>query len=255
MTIAMIPSYYTIEFYDNREELLISERVKEGTRIDLVDYIPEKDKDTFYGWVSSPNSDQRSIYYVAEDNMKFYGLWGSIIEESHTESIDFEIIEKEDQSLYKGEKVVSQKGSEGLRTIVTEKFVVKGRELDSSVVSRSIEKEPTDEIVLIGTKKREVVKKDVPKRSNNTTPQGIISQPNPTPPKQEEKVYGYGIKVIPNKYNDKFSNCDQLKSVYPLGVPKGHPAYEKYPGGDRDKDGWACEGPDTPGPYYEKNNR
>jgi beta-lactamase superfamily II metal-dependent hydrolase len=36
-----------------------------------------------------------------------------------------------------------------------------------------------------------------------------------------------------------FKNCTELRTVYPGGVEKGHPAYQ--PKMDRDKDGWACE--------------
>lgn len=36
-----------------------------------------------------------------------------------------------------------------------------------------------------------------------------------------------------------FSNCTELRKVYPSGVPKSHPAYQSKM--DRDNDGWACE--------------
>lgn len=36
-----------------------------------------------------------------------------------------------------------------------------------------------------------------------------------------------------------FKNCTELRTVYPRGVEKGHPAYQSKM--DRDKDGWACE--------------
>jgi len=36
-----------------------------------------------------------------------------------------------------------------------------------------------------------------------------------------------------------FKNCDELREVYPDGVPSSHPAYQKK--FDRDNDGWACE--------------
>lgn len=39
--------------------------------------------------------------------------------------------------------------------------------------------------------------------------------------------------------NENFSNCTELRSVYPSGVPEGHAAYQSKM--DRDKDGYACE--------------
>lgn len=38
---------------------------------------------------------------------------------------------------------------------------------------------------------------------------------------------------------EKFKNCTEMRKKYPIGVKKGHPAYE--PKHDRDKDGVACE--------------
>lgn len=44
-----------------------------------------------------------------------------------------------------------------------------------------------------------------------------------------------------NSGNSKvdFKNCTELREVYPDGVSKSHPAYQKK--FDRDEDGWACE--------------
>ena len=37
----------------------------------------------------------------------------------------------------------------------------------------------------------------------------------------------------------KFKNCNELRKVYPRGIPSDHPSYEKHL--DRDKDNFACE--------------
>lgn len=39
--------------------------------------------------------------------------------------------------------------------------------------------------------------------------------------------------------SENFSNCTELRTVYPAGVPKGHAAYQSKM--DRDKDDYACE--------------
>ena len=43
----------------------------------------------------------------------------------------------------------------------------------------------------------------------------------------------------PAQSTQSFANCTQLRSVYPNGVPQGHPAYQ--PKLDRDNDNFACE--------------
>lgn len=50
-----------------------------------------------------------------------------------------------------------------------------------------------------------------------------VAKPKPTPPKVQSG----------------FKNCTELRKVYPGGVKRGHPAYEKKH--DRDGDGYACE--------------
>lgn len=85
----------------------------------------------------------------------------------------------------------------------------------------------------------------------STTKPKTESKPAETKPKTEPKPAEtkppvtnsytpiYGVNLIPNSYNDNFPNCTAMQTVYPGGVPEGHPAYKlKH---DRDKDGWACE--------------
>ncbi|MER2171269.1 MAG: excalibur calcium-binding domain-containing protein [Psychrobacillus psychrodurans] len=46
-------------------------------------------------------------------------------------------------------------------------------------------------------------------------------------------------KPAPKPIRTNFKNCTELRTVYPVGVAKGHAAYQSKM--DRDKDGWACE--------------
>ena len=46
-------------------------------------------------------------------------------------------------------------------------------------------------------------------------------------------------KPAPKPTKTNFKNCTELRTVYPAGVAKGHPAYQSKM--DRDKDGHACE--------------
>lgn len=57
------------------------------------------------------------------------------------------------------------------------------------------------------------------------------TEPNPTNPKPETTP-----KETPKSL---FSNCTELRAVYPNGVSVGHEAYESKHDGDND--GWACE--------------
>lgn len=264
--IAMRPVYYEVKFYD-KNNLLESHQIIEGTKIELTEYKPSTNIETFYGWSKSNDSSDVLTYEVINGDEQFYGVWGEFEEVVTKETIEFIEIKEDDESIYKGETVVSQEGSGGIKEIIRRNFVVAGTVINSDKIEERITKEPQDRIVLVGTKEKEVVKapttfvtntSNSQSKVNNSTSQSNNSGTQKKEPIQEtpkeEKVYAYGIKVIPNKYNDKFKNCTQLKTIYPLGVPKGHPAYENYRGGDRDKDGWACEGPETPGPYYEANN-
>ena len=47
-----------------------------------------------------------------------------------------------------------------------------------------------------------------------------------------------GEYVVPGA-STTFANCTEMRTVYPSGVKKGHPAYATKH--DRDQDGWACE--------------
>lgn len=57
-------------------------------------------------------------------------------------------------------------------------------------------------------------------------------QSSPTP-KTSTKVPDQKVKET------DFKNCTELRTVYPDGVPEGHPAYQSIM--DRDQDGYACE--------------
>lgn len=107
----------------------------------------------------------------------------------------------------------------------------------------SPKEKPSAEVVPAPKEKPKVESIPAPKENPKTESMPSPKEnPAPAPtPSDKENTYKpiHGIEIIPNKYNDKFKNCDQLRTVYTLGVPRGHPVYENYPCGDRDKDGWA----------------
>ncbi|MBE5780912.1 MAG: DUF348 domain-containing protein [Clostridiales bacterium] len=69
-----------------------------------------------------------------------------------TETVDYEIIYKNSSSLKKGTTKVSQKGKEGVRTIVTKVTYKDGKEVSTEEVSNEITTKPVNKIVLRGTK-------------------------------------------------------------------------------------------------------
>ena len=50
-----------------------------------------------------------------------------------------------------------------------------------------------------------------------------------------------GIGAAPQSHasGPVYSDCDEANSAGVYNIPKGDPAY--WPGGDRDKDGYACD--------------
>lgn len=73
---------------------------------------------------------------------------------SVTETIKFEVTERDDNSLLKGERKVVQKGKVG-ETVTTFKLdLVNGEESERTVLAHSVLAEPVEEIIAIGTKEK-----------------------------------------------------------------------------------------------------
>lgn len=68
--------------------------------------------------------------------------------------IDFETKEKEDASIYKGEKKVEEEGKKGKKEVMTEITFVNGSEIKRKIVLEKVIEEPKDKVVLVGTKER-----------------------------------------------------------------------------------------------------
>lgn len=70
------------------------------------------------------------------------------------ETIPYETVEQETDSLYKGETEIETEGQDGARNVVYRDKLVDGVVTESTVVSEEILAEPVDEVKLIGTKKK-----------------------------------------------------------------------------------------------------
>lgn len=70
------------------------------------------------------------------------------------EAVDYETAYVESDSLYIGEEVTTQEGVKGIKKVTTTNKLVDGKIVDV-VISEEVVKEPVNEIVKIGTKKKE----------------------------------------------------------------------------------------------------
>ncbi|HHV39473.1 MAG TPA: LysM peptidoglycan-binding domain-containing protein [Tepidimicrobium sp.] len=78
----------------------------------------------------------------------------SVERHKDTEDIDFETEEKNDPSIYRGEKKVKSEGKKGKKEIITEVTFVNGVETKRKVKKETVIEEPENKVVLVGTKER-----------------------------------------------------------------------------------------------------
>lgn len=131
-----------------------------------------------------------------ENNIKFSEILLEVVSiERHKSkaSIDFEIEEKEDSSMYKDEKKLGQEGKKGEKEILMEVIYVNGIEREREIIKEIIIEEPQNKIILVGTKERpEVV------RTQPATKTQIVSKNTPTPAKHNNS--GSSIVATASKY-------------------------------------------------------
>lgn len=77
-------------------------------------------------------------------------------EETRTESIDYDTVEKTDDSMYKGESKVTQEGAKGEKEVTYMVKYVDGEEDSEEKISETVTKKPTDKIVVNGTKSKKL---------------------------------------------------------------------------------------------------
>lgn len=73
---------------------------------------------------------------------------------TYEEDIDYEVVEKKTDDLYEGEEKVDKKGKKGTKVITARVEKNNGKESTKVPIVEKVEKEPSDEIVLVGTKER-----------------------------------------------------------------------------------------------------
>ncbi|MCK6211032.1 transglycosylase family protein [Georgenia sp. EYE_87] len=75
-------------------------------------------------------------------------------ERTETEPVEFSTVEREDDSLYVGQKKVVEEGSAGERTRTFATITVGGKEVTSALRSDEVTTEPVDRVIAVGTKER-----------------------------------------------------------------------------------------------------
>ena len=78
-------------------------------------------------------------------------------EETVTIAVEYETVEKADDSLYEDQTAVEQDGADGETEQVIEIVYVDGEETERNVLSEKVLTEPTDRVVLVGTKERPAI--------------------------------------------------------------------------------------------------
>ena len=73
---------------------------------------------------------------------------------TYTEKIDYETVEKKSDKIYEGEKKVETKGKKGEKVITARVEKNNGKESTRVPIVEKVEKEPTTEVVMVGTKER-----------------------------------------------------------------------------------------------------
>ena len=140
-----------------------------------------------------------------------------------TEVVRFEIVEKSDVTLPKGQKKVVQKGVNGERTILTEVSNVNGKQ-SSKVIENKVTKQPTNEIIAVGTKEEDIPQ---PKRPEVTNP---VSEEKPTQPKQPEATNPVSEeKPTQPKQPETTNPVSEEKPTQPKQPEATNPASEEKP--------------------------
>lgn len=75
------------------------------------------------------------------------------VSESEVKYISFETVYNNSSAYYEGTKVIKTEGADGERTLEYEVTYTDGIETDRSLISDTVTKNPTDRVILLGTKK------------------------------------------------------------------------------------------------------
>ena len=122
----------------------------------------------------------------------------NVSEEIIETEIQYESKKEEDSSLYVGETKVKQYGEMGIKKEVYAVEQSEGEEAVKTLLSSEITKEPVDEIILVGTKKKPEVKKEKTVKQNKVTQTQTVTsvQTNVVAPTVSNNGKGFAYKKV-----------------------------------------------------------
>ena len=133
-------------------------------------------------------------------------------EVTRTESIDYETIDKDDDSMYKGETKTTQEGSKGEKEVTYRVKYVDGEEESKEKLSEKVTKEPTDEIVVHGTKAKKLTEEEAEKivrefwNNPDTSKKDMIVTSDGLTTSGDKEYYGFRLRWLVD--NDHYSTID-----------------------------------------------
>ena len=96
-----------------------------------------------------------AVDHVLEDGDKLVFTDVKVVEKHvDNETVGFDKVEREDSSLYEGETSVVRDGSAGLRDVAYRIVYRNGEVTDKKVLRQNVKRDPVDEIIKVGTKKK-----------------------------------------------------------------------------------------------------
>lgn len=135
----------------------------------------------------------KSLVKTATKGMKITVKRVVFDKHKETETIPFETVTKNDNSMYSGQTKVLQQGVEGKQTVVYYDKYVDGKLVSSEVLSSKVKKEPKEKIVAVGVKARPVT--SVSGRntiSELTPPSSLKLDKNGRPTEYKRVITGMG---------------------------------------------------------------
>lgn len=153
--VEIISKDVAVESISSKEEVLFALGIKDDQ---VEEYRMARGNSIESPTRSSFTRNRRPMEEVSEEDIEELEkpLFEVISIENHKSvaDIDFKVEEKNDSSIYKGEKEVKQEGVKGKKEIITEVTFANGVETERNITEETVIEEPKNKIILIGTKER-----------------------------------------------------------------------------------------------------
>jgi resuscitation-promoting factor RpfB len=126
-------------------------------------------------------------------------------EKTETVAIAFKTVEEKSGDLFTGERKTKTEGAKGSKDITTEYTYTDGEVTDEKVVSEKVTKEPTDRVILVGTKARPA---PAPAAAPSPTPAPSRSSSSSSTPPSAGNTSGAGLNLANEAMWDRIAQCE-----------------------------------------------